>query len=63
MYRILTSPLSVPRIGLLSAREEHGQNRVLRGVLGGQGKCIMGSFIVVLFAESSYGDQIAERSV
>jgi len=69
MYRILTSPLSFPhprcRFGLLSGREERGlwvsENRVLRGVMGGQreevtggqGKCIMGSFMVFLFAEGS----------
>jgi hypothetical protein len=69
MYRILTSPLCFPRprcrFGLLSAREEHGlwvsENRVLRGVMGwqreevtvGQGKCVMGSFMGVLFAEGS----------
>jgi hypothetical protein len=46
------------QIGLLAVREEHGlwvsQYRVLRGIFGmqreevtgGQGKCIMGSFMV-----------------
>lgn len=35
-----------------------GQREV---VTRGQGRCIMGSFMVVLFVERSYGDQIAER--
>jgi hypothetical protein len=55
-------------MGLLSPREEHGpwvsENRVLRGLLGGQREDVtggQGSFMVVLFAGRSQGDQMCGR--
>jgi hypothetical protein len=63
MYRIVTTPFLPPPqvpdwVTFCKRRTWTGQDRVLRGVLGGQmevvtggqGKCVMGSFIVVLFA-------------